>query len=172
MYQSNRRKPLGNTGPAPHPVFGSRFCSSVTFRLERRGSLAVPAAYPDGVEYLQEARSLWQTSVPRCGQAATVQGELLRAVEKLRDEAQRNGNLNWGSGQEAFIAYLRENLIGSALFGQAAAQEIEADLDRLGKFEYPETSELPYGRLTDRVIEWCHAHPEPVPHTRNPHLHI
>ena len=54
---------------------------------ERRGSLGVPAAYPDGVKYQQEARSLWQTSVPPRGQAATVQGELLRAVEKLRDEA-------------------------------------------------------------------------------------
>jgi hypothetical protein len=28
------------------------------------------------------------------GLADTVQGELLRAVEKLRDEAQRNGNVN------------------------------------------------------------------------------
>ena len=108
----------------------------------RHGGLAGPAAYPDGVKYLQEARSLWQTSVPPRGQAATVQGELLRAVERLRDEAQRNGKLNWDSGQEAFIAYLREKLIGSALFDQTAAQEIEADLDRLGKFEYPETSEV------------------------------
>jgi hypothetical protein len=124
------------------------------------------------VEYLQEARSLWQTSVPPHGQAPTVQGELLRAVEKLRDEAQRNGNLNWSSGHEAFIAYLRETLIGSAMFDQTAAQEIETDLARLAKFEYPETSEAPYDRLTDRLIEWCHAHPEPIPHTRNPHLHI
>jgi hypothetical protein len=104
----------------------------------------VPAVYPDGVKYLEEARSLWQTSVPASGQAATVQGELLRAVAKLRDEAQRNGNLNWGSGQEVFIAYLREKLLGSALFGQTAAQEIEADLDKLGRFESPETSEPPY----------------------------
>lgn len=132
----------------------------------------VPAAYPDGVKYRQEARALWQTSVPPRGQAATVQGELLRAVEKLRDEAQRNGNLNWGSGQEAFIAYLREKLLGSALFDQTAAQEIEVDLDRLGKPGHPETSDTSYDQLTDRVIEWCGAHPEPVPHTRNPHLHI
>jgi hypothetical protein len=132
----------------------------------------LPAAYPDGVEHLQEARSSWQTSVPPRGQAATVQGELLRAVEKLRDEARRNGNLNWGSGHEAFIAYLQETLIGSAMFDQTAAQEIETDLARLAQFEYPETSEAPYDRLTDRVIEWCHAHPEPVPHTRNPNLHI
>ena len=112
----------------------------------RRGTarwLAVPAAYPDGVRYLQEARSLWQTLVPLRGQAATVQGELLRAVEKLRDEARRNGNLNWGSGQEAFIGFLRENLIGSALFGQSAAQEIEADLDRLGRPDIPRRPRLP-----------------------------
>ena len=134
--------------------------------------LGGPADYPDGVRYLQEARSLWQTSVPSRGQTSTVQGELLRAVERLRDEAQRNGNLNCGSGQETFIAYLREKLVGSALFDQTVAPEIEADLDRLGMFEYPETSEVPYDRLTDRVIEWCHAHPEPVPHTRNPRVHI
>lgn len=73
---------------------------------------------------------LWRTSVPRRGQAATVPGELLRAVEKLRDEAQRNGNLNWGSGYETLIVYLRDYLLGSALFGQSAAQEIETDLHR------------------------------------------
>jgi hypothetical protein len=44
-------------------------------------------AYPDRVRYHQEARSPWRTSVPRSGQAAAVQGELLRAVENLRDEA-------------------------------------------------------------------------------------
>jgi hypothetical protein len=60
--------------------------------------------YPDRVKYPQEARSLWRTSVPRSGQAATVQGELLQAVEKLRDEAQRNGNINWDGGYETLIA--------------------------------------------------------------------
>jgi hypothetical protein len=76
--------------------------------------------YPDRVKYPQEARSLWRTSVPHSGQAATIQGELLRAVEKLRDEAQRNGNINWDGGYETLIAYLRDNLLGSPLFGQTA----------------------------------------------------
>ena len=60
------------------------------------------------MKYPDEARSLWQTSVPRSGLAATVQGELLRAVEKLRDEAQRNGNINWNQDHQALIAYLRD----------------------------------------------------------------
>lgn len=119
------------------------------------------------MKYPDEARSLWQTSVPRSGQAATVQGELLRAVEKLRDEAQRNGNINWNQDHQALIAYLRNTLLRSALFDRAAVQEIGTDLDRLSRYEYPESSDAPYDRLADRVIEWCHAHPEPVPHTRD-----
>lgn len=100
-----------------------------------------------------------------------MQGELLRAVEKLRDEAQRNGNINWDSGHEILIAYLRDKLLGSALFDGIAVQEIETDLDRLSTFEHPETSDGPYDRLTDRVIEWCRAHPDPVPRAHNPDLH-
>ena len=55
------------------------------------------------MKYPEEARSLWRTSIRCIGQADTVQGELLRAVEKLPDEAQRNGNLNWGGGHEALV---------------------------------------------------------------------
>jgi hypothetical protein len=124
------------------------------------------------MEYPDEARSLWQTSVPRNGQAATVQGELLRAVEKLRDEAQRNGNINWNDSHQALIAYLRDTLLGSAVFDQAAALEIETDLDRLSRYEYPEASDAPYDRLADRVIGWCRAHPKPLPHPPNPDMQI
>nr|WP_176573403.1 hypothetical protein [Nonomuraea pusilla] len=42
-------------------------------------------------QYAEETRRIWKTYVPLRGQADTVQGELLRAVEKLRDEAQSNG---------------------------------------------------------------------------------
>ena len=51
-------------------------------------------------EYRELGRFIWQTYVPKRGQAATVQGELLRANEKLRDESQRNGNINWDEGHE------------------------------------------------------------------------
>jgi hypothetical protein len=45
------------------------------------------------VRYFEEARSLLRTAVPARGQAATVQGELVRAVEKLRYEADRGRTL-------------------------------------------------------------------------------
>jgi len=40
------------------------------------------------VKYFEEAKFLWKTYVPKKGQSETVQGELIRAIEKLRDEAQ------------------------------------------------------------------------------------
>jgi hypothetical protein len=49
------------------------------------------------VLYFEEAQDIWKNFVPPSGQAATVQGELLRAIEKLRDEAMRNGNGNWAA---------------------------------------------------------------------------
>ena len=92
-------------------------------------------------------------------------------MEKLRDEAQRNGNINWDTGYEIFIGYLRRHLLSAPLFDETPRREIEADLGRLSAFEYPETSDAPYNRLSDRVIEWCHAHPRPLPHVPDPSLH-
>jgi hypothetical protein len=53
------------------------------------------------VLHFEEAKKIWQTYVPKSGQSASVQGELLRAVEKLRDEAIRNGNVNWTRGSRS-----------------------------------------------------------------------
>jgi hypothetical protein len=120
--------------------------------------------------YAAEARRIWQTYVPRRGQADTVQGELLRAVEKLRDEAQRNGNVNWDEHYERLLAYLSGKLTESGLFKAETLQALDADLDRLADFERPITDDEPFDRLTHRVVDWCRAHPEPVGREQDPHL--
>lgn len=124
------------------------------------------------VKYFEEARTLWQTYVPRSGQAATIQGEDIRSVEKLRDEAQRNGNINWSKNHEKLVAFIRKTLVESRLFDPAAEAEIEADTERLLDADHPETTDEPFDRLTDRIVEWSRAQPGPVPHTPDPHLHI
>jgi hypothetical protein len=125
-----------------------------------------------GVRYFEEARTLWRTYVPKHGQAATVQGELIRAVEKLRGEAQRNGNVNWGDDHERLVDFVRHTLVGSGMFDAPSVAEIERDAQRLLDFDDPETEDGPYDRLTDRVVEWSRAHPEPVPRELDPALHI
>ncbi len=124
------------------------------------------------VEYFEEARSLWLRYVPARGQADTVQGELVRAVEKLRDEAKRNGNVNWRGDHVILAMYIKDQLIGSGIFTGAAASEIEQDVDRLLDAEHPETSDETYDRLSDRIVEWSRTHPDPVPRVHDPGLRI
>jgi hypothetical protein len=123
------------------------------------------------VQYPEEARTLWQTYVPPRGQAETVQGELIRAIEKLRDEAQRNGNANWDESHVIFAEFVRDTLVGSELFDEATNAEIDRDVGRLLDAEVPEASDEPYDRLADRVVEWARAHADPVPHEPNPRLY-
>jgi hypothetical protein len=124
------------------------------------------------VRYFNEARALWKAYVPKRGQADTVQGELMRAVEKLRDEAQRNGNVNWRDDHVILIDYIQDTLINSGLFDDAAVREIKSDTTRLLDYDHPETAGEPYDRLTDRIVEWSRAHPDALPRQRNPRLHI
>src|SRR5947208_3584268 len=52
------------------------------------------------------ARWIWKTLVPKSGQAAFVQAEILRAIEKLRWEAQGNGKAR--SVRRVQIVYSRK----------------------------------------------------------------
>ncbi len=128
------------------------------------------ASAPTGTRHFEQARQLWRTAVPRSGQADTVQGELLRAVEKLRDEAQRNGNQNWDPGFELLLDYLRMHLLDGHTFSDDERTGIAADLALIANYDYPHTSDDVYDRLTDRVVEWTHAHPDPIRHEHNPKL--
>ena len=123
------------------------------------------------MKYFDEAHEIWQSEVPRSGQSHTMRGELLRAVEKFRDEAIRNGNINWGSHHERLLAFTRERLLGSGAFTAEQEAALEADLERLADYEHPETDDELYDRLSDAVVEWGRANPG-VEHEHDPELGI
>ena len=120
------------------------------------------------MRHFDEARRLRQAYVPASGPPETLQGELLRGVETLRDEAQRNGNADWGAGHEGMACMVRDTLIQSGLFGADARSEIQSDAAQLLDSEHPVTSDDPYDRLTDRIVEWSRAQPGPLPTRREP----
>jgi hypothetical protein len=122
------------------------------------------------MKYFKEATYLWETFVPSRGQADTVQGELIRAIEKLRDEARRNGNMNWDKGHEILANYIKNVLTGSDVFTPTAKDEISADIGELLDFNDPKTEEEIYDRISDRIVEWYLEHREPIPHKNNPDL--
>jgi hypothetical protein len=122
------------------------------------------------VRYEREATALWKAFVPKYGQAKTVQGELVRAVEKLRDEAHRDGNVNWNRNHAMLAQYVKKTLIDSRLFDAAVVEEIKNDIKRIRVVDYPEIEDEPYDRLLDRIVEWSIAHPDPVSRELNPKL--
>lgn len=123
------------------------------------------------MKHLDEAQTIWDEQVPSRGQAKTVQGELLRSVEKLRWEAQANGNVNWDNQFELLADFVETTLERSRVFDAEAMREIRADLARLRNYETPEVSDEPYDRLADRVVEYSRAQDGPVPRTPDPRLH-
>jgi len=121
------------------------------------------------MKYLDEAKEIWQKFVPKQGQSDTTQGEMLRAVEKLRDEAQRNGNANWDDGFEILLQYLAERLGDSKVFDAATTAESRSILQRLSNFEDPYCKDDYYDELGDRVVEYFRYYGS-TPHLKNPKL--
>lgn len=127
------------------------------------------------------AQWVWTNLVPRSGQAACLQGELLRAVEKLRWEAQGNGNINWDDRFEMLIDLLSDHLLGETRLAHDEKTAIEGDLERLRNFlpvrdlrDDAEAHKLPYveddlyDRLTSSVVRFCRLNPKIVPYQHNP----
>src|ERR1043165_3881174 len=121
-------------------------------------------------DYLAEGRRIWHDFVPESGQADTVQGEMLRAVEKLRDEATRNGNGNWDAGFEILHAYLRETLPDPAVFSPEVCEEIRSTLAALRREDDVWLQDEPYDFLGDRVVDYFRHHGS-RPRAMNPDLH-
>lgn len=113
-------------------------------------------------------RDLWKTQVPRSGQADTVQGELLRCVARLDDEAQRNGNANYDRGYDRMLRFVERVLLDPAVFDAAEMKELKAHLRGVKKRHIlrPEAYDL----LNDAVAEWCFIYPEPIAHEHDPKL--
>ena len=114
------------------------------------------------MKFHDEAREIWQNQVPANSEAVSMQGETLRVIEKLRDEAKRNGNQNWNADFETLRQFLVMNLGKSDAHGFFAKRKINKDIQRLADYEHPYTNDDLYDRLTDALVEWNRKHPEPV----------
>jgi hypothetical protein len=130
------------------------------------------------------ARWIWHNLVPKSGQAAFLQGELLGAVERLRWEAQVNGNINWDDGFEMFIDLLADHLLSEARFSREERASITSDLERLRNFlpvdeleDDAQARDLPYieddlyDRLTSSVVRFCRLNPRLIAYQHNPVQH-
>lgn len=95
-------------------------------------------------EQVKLAKEIWKLYVPKSGNSSNVYGELLRCVEKLRDEAQRNGNINFSNYHRNLIKFLSEYL-------GKESRNLEI-LERLKNENQPLTADEPYDFLVELLV--------------------
>ena len=121
-------------------------------------SAALRDAAPDASwKTLNDA--LWKELVPPRHAADTVQGEMIRCIGNLTDEAYRNGNMNWGERQIDMIALLRTTLLDGTFSAEREA-ELGVALTRMGHHRRPDLSGdgSPHYVVNEAVVQWCLAH--------------
>lgn len=79
--------------------------------------------------YLNECKFIWKNYVPKRGQSDVLQGELLRDLEKLRCEAQDNGNRNWDDDFVYFCDFLKETLCRQKIYSENEKNKFSLILD-------------------------------------------
>ena len=121
--------------------------------------------------YAEIGKFIWQNYVPKSGQADTVQGELLRASEKLRDESCRNGNINWDRGHEILARFILQTLQSSSDVSNEAKSQLERDVTRILDYEHPYTEDDLFDRVEKVIFDWYLGNKEPIPRLKNPDLH-
>lgn len=73
--------------------------------------------------YFDECKYIWKNYVPKSGQSNVLQGELLRQIEKLRGEAQDNGNINWDEDFAYFCDFIKETLCSQDIYKEDEKQK-------------------------------------------------
>lgn len=101
--------------------------------------------------------------VPMAGEADTLQGELVRCINNLNDEASRNGWMNFDEGDIESIDVLRRYLPDAGIFSEAVCQQIRTSLDTVRHAGERDADEGGFGYtelnfLAQRVAEWCRRH--------------
>lgn len=142
-------------------------------------------------KYFEECRYIWKTFVPKRGQADCVQGELLREVVKLKNEACDNGNINWDDNFAWFCGNIYDILAGSGVFGADELRTIKEVLDFIeengeyarayadGEIDDSECDPLKlayvghdlYDYLADAAARFYLANREPIAYEHKEHIY-
>lgn len=106
--------------------------------------------------------------VPASGRAETVQGEVVRAVNRLSGEERRNGSANWQGSDyyENLAKFLAVTLPDTRVFDDDSRSRLGVDIQTVldhGRGSNCPTIGVVFGRLLEDAVAYCERLPEPVP---------
>lgn len=129
-----------------------------------------------------ELSDLWKKLVPKEGEAETIQGEMVRAIGRIKGDYYRNGFGNWYPHYYKLSQFLATYLIDESTFKPFTLSVLRADIRALNAygssvmaagnpyetfhFSLFETTgiEEAFERLDAAIVVWCKRHPELIPY--------
>lgn len=159
-YEMNARGWLGHAAPEVRKLVARVEAN----RPSVRHAYTIQPAFPTNLQYPDTARKIWIELVPPSGPANTVHGELLRAVENLRDEAQQNKNSNYSRTHRRMALFVRDTLVRSGAFDRSGNERIRSGTRQLMKASKPYTDDDVYDHLVDQVCVFYSRAAAPVPY--------
>ena len=109
-------------------------------------------------DWAPQYTELWECLVPAMGPAATVQGEVIRIVGRVRDEIEGNGSINWDNEYRAML----DALPGYVVQGVATPDDLTALRALLRRMRAGRASEEDVTELLQFCTRWVVANPVPV----------
>lgn len=97
--------------------------------------------------------SLWRELVPRSGEAETVQGELVRSLGRLADEALRNGNMNWDRRFVRMCRFAAKTLEEPGVLSSEEVGEAQAAVNEV--LDHESIRKGPHETLARLAVKWC-----------------
>lgn len=101
--------------------------------------------FPEIVEHIRE------NMIPVRGEADTIEGEMLRGLDILKDEAQRNGNGNYSKTHKEFAEFILKTLSEAPSIDKAEKVKIGKAVKKLMDAKSPYLDDDVYDYLTDQI---------------------
>jgi hypothetical protein len=138
--------------------------------IKRTPARPVPKRGKPAYQWEQEHARLWNALVPARGQAATLQGELIRIAGKLTDQAYRNGNCNWDADHTRMWRFVGKQLDDPETFSSTQRELIREKIREIIRDR--RTPDLSgdgscYYLIMEKAVDWCMAHPALIRHQQN-----
>ena len=132
----------------------------------------VQPKFPSHLQYPAVARKIWREAGAGLPSAASSNaapssvagpaGQLLTAVETLREEAQQHGNAAYGKRHKRMAIFVRDTLAKSGIFDKATIDRIRSSTAALMKASKPYLQDDLYDQLVDLICVFYIQRSAPV----------